>query len=163
DDSRDEFPDAAWPFELRFERGEDHLGLTVEIEETKLLISDELATEYGTQQVLRGRTFLDERPESEFGEKRANVVLLPGIPVRRRVSRLASSRVVADVFGHDAVEVPVIEHQDVVEALATERAEETLADRVHVRRTNARKLARGLGVTRCTEACRVSSLSRLAE
>src|ERR1019366_3376506 len=31
DDSRDEFPDAAWPFELRFERGEDHLGLTVEI------------------------------------------------------------------------------------------------------------------------------------
>jgi hypothetical protein len=31
--------------------------------------------------------------------------------------------VVADVLGIDAVEVPVVEHEDVVDALATERAE----------------------------------------
>ena|ERR1019366_2923456 len=56
--------------------------------------------------------------------------------------------VVADVLGHDAAEVPVVEHQDVVEALATERAEKALADRIHVRCTNRRTEdpdARGTG------------------
>ena len=46
--------------------------------------------------------------------------------------------VVADVLGHDALEVPVVEHQDVVEALATQRTEKAFADGVHVRRAHRR-------------------------
>jgi hypothetical protein len=53
--------------------------------------------------------------------------------------------VVPDVLGHDAVEMAVVEHKDVVEALATERAEKTLADRIHVRRTNRRTEDPGAG------------------
>ena len=44
--------------------------------------------------------------------------------------------VVARVLGDDALEVPVIEHQQVVEALTAQRAEEALADGVHVRRAH---------------------------
>jgi hypothetical protein len=36
--------------------------------------------------------------------------------------------VVADILADDALEVAVIEHQDVVEAFATQRAEKALAD-----------------------------------
>src|ERR1019366_5932322 len=44
--------------------------------------------------------------------------------------------VVADVLTDDALEVPVIEHQDEVEAFATQRAEKALADGVHVGRVH---------------------------
>ena len=44
--------------------------------------------------------------------------------------------VVGDVLGDDALEVPGVEHKNVVEALATKRAQKTLADGVHVRRAH---------------------------
>ncbi len=44
--------------------------------------------------------------------------------------------VVADVFGDDALEVPAVEHENVVETLATQRAQKALADGVHVRRAH---------------------------
>ena len=44
--------------------------------------------------------------------------------------------VVPDVFGDDAVEVPAVEHENVVEALATQRAQKAFADGVHVRRAH---------------------------
>jgi hypothetical protein len=43
---------------------------------------------------------------------------------------------VADVLGDDAVEVPAVEQENVVEALATQRAQKALADGVHVRRAH---------------------------
>jgi hypothetical protein len=50
----------------------------------------------------------------------------------------ACAVVVADVLGDDALEVPVIEHDDVVEAFAAPRAEKPCTDRVHVRRAHRR-------------------------
>jgi hypothetical protein len=44
--------------------------------------------------------------------------------------------VVADVLGDDALEVAAVEHENVVEALATQRTEEALADGIHVRRAH---------------------------
>jgi hypothetical protein len=46
--------------------------------------------------------------------------------------------VVADVLGDDALEVPGVEHKNVVEAFAAQRTEEALADGVHVRRAHRR-------------------------
>ena len=46
--------------------------------------------------------------------------------------------VVADVLGDDALEVPAVQHENVVEALATQRPEKALADGVHVRRAHRR-------------------------
>ena len=46
--------------------------------------------------------------------------------------------VVVDVSGDDALKVPTIEHKDMVEALATERAEKALADGVHIWRAHGR-------------------------
>ena len=46
--------------------------------------------------------------------------------------------VVADVLGDDALEVPAVEHENVVEAFATKRAQKALADGVHVRRAHRR-------------------------
>ena len=45
---------------------------------------------------------------------------------------------VADVLGDHAVQMPVVEHQDMVEALATQRAEKAFADGVHVGRAHRR-------------------------
>ena len=42
--------------------------------------------------------------------------------------------VVADVLGDDALEVAAVEHENVVEALATQRTEEALADGVGAHR-----------------------------
>jgi hypothetical protein len=50
----------------------------------------------------------------------------------------ADSVVVADVLGDDALEVPGVEYENVVEAFATQRAEEALAHGVHVRRAHRR-------------------------
>jgi hypothetical protein len=50
----------------------------------------------------------------------------------------ACAVVVADVLGDDALEVPVIEDQDVVEALSTQRTEKAFANGVHVRRAHCR-------------------------
>ncbi len=45
----------------------------------------------------------------------------------------ARAVLVADVLGDDAVEVPEVEHENVVQALATQRPEKALAHGVHVR------------------------------
>ena len=44
--------------------------------------------------------------------------------------------VVANVLHDDSLKVPVVEDKDMVEALATQRPEKTLADGVHVRRAD---------------------------
>src|SRR5258708_2966376 len=56
------------------------------------------------------------------------------------VDPLVRSRcvVVADVFGDDALEVPAVEHENVVQALATQRTEKALTDGVHVWRAHRR-------------------------
>jgi hypothetical protein len=48
----------------------------------------------------------------------------------------AGAVVVADVLSDDALEVPIVEHQDVVETFATQGTEEAFADSVHVRRAH---------------------------
>ena len=45
---------------------------------------------------------------------------------------------VADVLGDHAVQMPVVEHQDMVEALATQLAEKAFADGIHVGRAHRR-------------------------
>jgi hypothetical protein len=55
----------------------------------------------------------------------------------RRLSPQAAMRaavVVADVFAQDALGVPLAEEQDVIEAVATERPNQALANRVRLRR-----------------------------
>jgi len=50
----------------------------------------------------------------------------------------ACAIVVTDVLGDDPLEVPVVEHEDVIEAFATQRTEKPFTDRVHVRRAHRR-------------------------
>jgi hypothetical protein len=50
----------------------------------------------------------------------------------------AGSVVVAEVLGDDALEVPGVEYENVVEAFATQRAEEALTHGVHFRRAHGR-------------------------
>jgi hypothetical protein len=56
------------------------------------------------------------------------------------MDRLVRARgvVVAAVLGDDALEVPAVKHENVVEALATQRAQKALADGVQVRRSHRR-------------------------
>ena len=48
---------------------------------------------------------------------------------------MGAAVVVADVFAQDAFGVPLAEEQDVIEAVATERPNQALANRVRLRRS----------------------------